>query len=203
MPASPFRTRPPVKHDAILAHVRGLIVRGELAPGARLPTRADLERRMRVSPVTIQRALTQLVDDGFVTVAGNQGTFVAEFPPHLHRTALVFPAVPGSARWNEFWSQLAAAAAARSRGLPTPIAVYTGVEPGADAAELARLAADVANRRVAGVVFAADPWPLLGSEILAAPGVPRVAFARPHSPTGTPGPRHDKFIACIRLPTGG
>ena len=130
MSATPFRTRPPVKQDAIVEHLRQRIVRGELAPGARLPTRAAIERRFKASPVTVQRALERLVDDGFVNVAGPAGTFVAEFPPHLHRYALVFPAKRHSPHWTRFWTLLVQEAATFSLRLPTPIELYTGVEPG-------------------------------------------------------------------------
>ncbi|MBA3936359.1 MAG: GntR family transcriptional regulator, partial [Planctomycetes bacterium] len=186
MTTTRFRTRPPVKQDAVVDYVRHLIVSGSIKPGDRLPTRADLERRFQVSPVTMQRALDRLVADGFVTVAGNIGTFAAEFPPHLHRYALVFPERRDGARWSPFWRLLAAEAEARSRDLPVGIALYTGVEPGCDDAEVARLTDDLAAQRLSGVVFACDPWPLKGSPILDQPGVPRVAFAGLQANTAVP-----------------
>ncbi len=186
-PTTPFRTRPPVKQDAIVEHLRQRIVHGELAPGARLPPRAAIERRFKASPVTVQRALERLVDDGFVSVAGPLGTFVAEFPPHLHRYALVFPAKRHSPRWMRFWSLLVQEAATFSLGLPTPIELYTGVEPGVDDGEIARLTDDLAAHRLSGVIFACDPWPLLGTAILDQPDMPRVAFASNAGNTPVPG----------------
>jgi DNA-binding LacI/PurR family transcriptional regulator len=175
-----------VKQDAVVDYVRHLIISGGIKPGGRLPTRVDLERRFQVSPVTMQRALDRLVADGFVTVAGNIGTFAAEFPPHLHRYALVFPERRDGPRWSRFWSLLAAEAEARSRDLPLGISLYTGIEPGCDDAEIARLTEDLAAQRLSGLVFACDPWPLKSSPILELPGVPRVAFASLDANTAVP-----------------
>jgi DNA-binding LacI/PurR family transcriptional regulator len=182
-----YRTRPPVKQDAIIAWLRRSIVDGELAPGQRLPPRTDIERRFQASPVTVQRALERMIADGFVTVAGSQGTFVADFPPHLHHYAMVFPVQRDAANWRHFWSLLADQAERFSRDLPTPISLRFGVEPGIDDAEVARLAEDLAAQRLSGIIFASDPWQLKGTPLVDHPGVPRVTFSFSQGNTRIPG----------------
>jgi GntR family phosphonate transport system transcriptional regulator len=51
---------------------------GAYAPGARLPTEAELSRHFRVNRHTVRRALEELSRDGLVRVEQGRGTFVAE-----------------------------------------------------------------------------------------------------------------------------
>ncbi len=182
-----MRTRPPVKQDAIIAHVRDLIVRGKLAPGDRLPPRTTIEESFQVSIMTVQRAFERLVEDGFITVADGQGSFVAAAPPHLHRYALVFPFSPGELHWVRFWALLKESAQAFALRAPARLAIYEGVERDRTTAGFQRLSEDVARQRLAGIIFASDPWPLKGTAILDAPGIPRVAFSGLAANTQVPG----------------
>lgn len=96
------------KQQEILACLRQEIVSGQYPPGARLPTRTELEQRFGVSTITVQRALDCLVDDGFVHASRKRGTFVADYPPHLSRYGLVLPLREGGeeAMWSRFWRAL-------------------------------------------------------------------------------------------------
>src|SRR3954467_7543296 len=92
------------KTGPILSTLRGRMLAGELRPGDRLPTRADLERSFGASRATIQQVFDRLAEDGFVTADGRNGTTVASHPPHLHRIALVAPwTTPEDSR---FWMAL-------------------------------------------------------------------------------------------------
>ncbi len=53
---------------------------GASEPGDRLASSRDLVRRHQVSPVTVSRALAQLVSEGAVVTRPGAGTFVAEQP---------------------------------------------------------------------------------------------------------------------------
>ncbi len=182
-----MRTRPPLKQDAIVDYVRELILHGDLGPGDRLPPRTAIEALFQVSTMTVQRAFERLVDDGFIAVSGSQGSFVAPAPPHLHRHALVFPCIAGDPRWVRFWALLKETAQGFSLRRPSRIAIYEGVEFDQLAGSFVSLADDVANRRIAGIIFASDPWPLKGTAILDAPGIPRVAFSGRTANTQVPG----------------
>ena len=83
--------RESVKKQTVMRDLRAQITSGQLSPGGRLPTRFELERHYGASRLTVQRALDQLVRDGFVYVQGRQATYVSKTPPHLHRVALAFP----------------------------------------------------------------------------------------------------------------
>lgn len=68
-----------------VAHVmRTAIVSGELPPGTRLPSEAELRQRHGVSRGTVVKAIEQLVAEGVVIRRQGLGTFVAQ--PALRRT---------------------------------------------------------------------------------------------------------------------
>jgi DNA-binding LacI/PurR family transcriptional regulator len=79
---------PAGKQLAILADLRAKIVARSYPPGSRLPTRAQLSAAYEVSPLTVQWALKRLAVDGLVQARGRHGTFVVDYPPHLHRIGL-------------------------------------------------------------------------------------------------------------------
>jgi DNA-binding transcriptional MocR family regulator len=62
--------------DRVAADLRSRIIRGELAPGARLPSERVLSEQLGVSRVTVVRALTRLRADGLLVTRHGSGTFV-------------------------------------------------------------------------------------------------------------------------------
>jgi DNA-binding FadR family transcriptional regulator len=57
--------------------MRGLIERGELAPGSRLPAERDLAQKFGVSRPTIREALIVLEVEGFIDIRMGSGIYVA------------------------------------------------------------------------------------------------------------------------------
>jgi hypothetical protein len=68
---------------------------GVFAPGDRYLTIRELARRFRVSPVTMQRSVRDLVNEGVLNVRGNAGTFVGttarEAPAELQIVRIIAP----------------------------------------------------------------------------------------------------------------
>src|SRR5690242_10336715 len=52
-----------------------------LPPGSRLPSVRELMARHRASPVTVQRAIARLAQEGLVVPRPGRGTYVADLPP--------------------------------------------------------------------------------------------------------------------------
>jgi GntR family transcriptional repressor for pyruvate dehydrogenase complex len=69
--------------DLVTAHVRGLIERGELRPGARLPTERELAVQIGVSRPTVRTGLRTLATMGVVQSRQGAGTFITDGPPSL------------------------------------------------------------------------------------------------------------------------
>src|SRR5437867_8645944 len=76
--------------DAVVAHVRQLIDRGALGPGARLPPERDLALRVGVSRPTVRAGLRTLAALGVVRSRRGSGTYIPEGPPTLGAEALSF-----------------------------------------------------------------------------------------------------------------
>lgn len=171
------RRRTPVKERRILDELRQQIVEGRYPPGSLLPTRDELVRHFRVSPITLQKALSGLIDDGFVYAKTGQGTFVVDEPPHLSRYGLVFPSDPGSDSWNNFFAAMNNEAMAIQRAKPERLSIYFGLEHPARHERRDKLIADVQAHRLAGLIFASPPFNFTGTPLLDEPGMARVATA--------------------------
>jgi DNA-binding LacI/PurR family transcriptional regulator len=183
--ASGFRTRTPVKQEFILNRVRGDIVEGRLSPGDQLPTRQTLEQEFQVSSATLQRALDQLIRDGFIYARGSMGTFVSERLPFTTNYGVVFPEVNvPTSPWNRFWTALKNEAdrigqSGDQAGRSMP--VYYGDEGHADGKEYKRLLKHIRDHRLAGLIFISPVKMYRGTPILTTPDLPRVSIATEES----------------------
>lgn len=74
----------------VVAHVRGLIDRGALGPGARLPPERDLALQVGVSRPTVRAGLRTLAALGVVRSRRGSGTYISDGPPALGSEALSF-----------------------------------------------------------------------------------------------------------------
>ena len=63
-------------YQQIKAAIRGAIIKGELAPGSKVPSVRDLAAEAQVNPNTMQRALTELEREGLLVGGGTSGRTV-------------------------------------------------------------------------------------------------------------------------------
>ena len=84
------RHRPGDSAAQVVAHVRDLIDRGTLGPGARLPPERDLACQVGVSRPTVRAGLRTLAALGVVRSRRGSGTYIPEGPPTLGVEALSF-----------------------------------------------------------------------------------------------------------------
>ncbi len=145
--------RPADRQDLIIQELRQMIVRGELGPGHRLPTRPEIEERYGAGTSTVQRALDKLRQDGFISSNGRNGTSVVPHPPHLTRYALVFAEQPTIRGWVRYWTALAKEAEIIERTTDLSMPIYYGVDGHSDSPDYRRLMDDARNQRLAGVIF--------------------------------------------------
>jgi len=182
----PLRRRPPVEQDRIARWVRKKIVRGTWGPGDKLPTRGELLKRFRVSSLTVQRAMDQLTEDGFIDAQGARGTFVAERPPHQYRIGLAFAPQRHDPRWSNLWSALLAAADRVEGSAAFRFETYLGMDPHLDTEGSWRLERDIDRRALAGVIV--DHWslPVLRPLGLPRKGIPTVCVMEQKGPAKIP-----------------
>lgn len=168
---------------AIADALRADIVAGRLAPGSRLPTRIEFERQYQASPVTVQRALDQLIHEGFAEARGRHGTFVPATPPSSHRWALVFPLAPGDSGWHRNFAGMLR----ESQHLALPdgehLVPYFTVRAYSPGPDLGRLVSDIGHGRIAGAIFATGAEDLIAaSSPVVVNRLPKVVIGRMPDP---------------------
>lgn len=125
-------------HERIAADLRDEIMSGDLPPGAKLPSTAQLKERFTASNATVQKALQLLKDEGLAVGRAGAAVTVREHRQRTMRPAsYMAPAAPGEPyRWIS-----EAAAGHRARGTSRLLDV-TEIRPPADVAEALRLPED-------------------------------------------------------------
>jgi LacI family transcriptional regulator len=174
----------PTAGEQLAEKLRAQIVTGAWTPGMRLPDRSVLAGELGACLATLQEAMTQLVDEGFLHVgARKHGTRVAAAPPHLSRYRLIFPFGPDD--FGQFWHALEAAARERSTPSQALLPFY-GLSGHCDIAEYQAVVHEVLTQQVAGLILASSADELRGTPLLDAPGLPRVAIADREQLPGIP-----------------
>ncbi|MEU9964093.1 GntR family transcriptional regulator [Streptomyces malaysiensis] len=125
-------------HERIAADLRDEIMSGDLPPGAKLPSTAQLKERFTASNATVQKALQLLKDEGLAVGRAGAAVTVREHRQRTMRPAsYMAPAAPGEPyRWIS-----EAAADHQARGTSRLLDV-TEIRPPADVAEALRLPED-------------------------------------------------------------
>lgn len=62
----------------IMEHIRSAVLTNEFPPGCRIPSVRDLASTAKVNPNTMQRALTELEEEGLLISNGTLGRFVTK-----------------------------------------------------------------------------------------------------------------------------
>ena len=171
----------PAQHDQIVRAVRKEIVSGLHRPGDRLPNRVDLERRFHTTPTTLQKAFTHLKRTGFIVARGRAGTYVTKSPPHLRRYALVFwhnPSNMENQGWSRFNTAVSQAAHLESSEGPMRFPAFYDVKDRVDSEQMQLLESEVAEERLAGLIFIDPPYHVQESPVFTQPGMPRVALGQ-------------------------
>lgn len=70
------------RYKQVKSHVLRMIGTGQLQPNDRVPSENKLVEQLSVSRMTVNRALRELAEDGYVVRLAGVGTFVADSRPH-------------------------------------------------------------------------------------------------------------------------
>ena len=62
----------------IAERIQSSVIRGEFAPGEQIPSVRQLALTAAVNPNTVQRAFTELEDEGLIVSCGTNGRFVTQ-----------------------------------------------------------------------------------------------------------------------------
>jgi DNA-binding LacI/PurR family transcriptional regulator/DNA-binding transcriptional regulator YhcF (GntR family) len=183
-----------VSQGSVLQFLRGQIVSGKCPPGSRLPSRREIIQQFGASSVTVQRAMDNLMRDGFAYSDGRNGTFVVEHPPHLGRYGLLLPSHPSdSSRWRRFTTVMVSEASRLISGPRRTLATYYDINGHPDSEDYQQLLRDLRGHRLAGLINIGDPTVLAGTPLLGHDAPPRVAFMESPSLPDTPALWHDHY----------
>ncbi len=171
--------RPSERKDEVVGYLRESILSGKLLPGGRMPTREQIIRQFNASPVTVNNALTELREGGFVEVRGNQGTFVAESLPHQTRYAVAFGQPKGDNAGSGYTASLAKECA-RVRQTQIDereleIVPFYDLDRMWDSPDYVRLMEDVRTHRIAGIIAANNMGAVLNADDVRTSKIPLIA----------------------------
>lgn len=132
------------KYLQIADHIRDQIVRGELPPGAEVPSEREIAEEWQVSRPTATRALAALRAEGLVEARQGSGTFVRS-RPRLNRRA--FDRYLRSRETGRTYTpgERSEITHAEMTTAPDHVAASLGLDPGADAIRRRRVIFDEAG----------------------------------------------------------
>ena len=91
----------------VVEHVRGLIAKGEVHPGDRLPPERELARKLKISRSSLRAGIGFLSAMGVLKSRHGAGTFVSSGPPALDSSSLsVLGALHGFLPWQMFEARI-------------------------------------------------------------------------------------------------
>jgi len=197
--------------EQVAALLREELVAGRYSPGDRLPSRESLAKRIPAGYVTIQLAIGQLEDEGFVISRHGSGTYVTESPPHLcHYGMLLVESEFAMQRVGNRYHQALRAEVERFNRLRAPhrIHIFQDVLQALQRPGAQELGVWLQARRLAGAIFPDASYDLVEQPLLATPGAGRVTAAWPRpSVLGLAHlvPDRKAFLcrACARLADAG
>lgn len=163
------------KYPALAAALRERIVAGAFLPGERLPRAHELQSEFDTTKVTALRAVAVLAGQGFLRTEERAGVFVARHPPHLSHFAMAFPW--GARHMQSQFFGAIEREAARLQAPERRVTMFHDMAEHAEGTEAQRLCRLAEEHRLAGIVFAHNPYMLDHSPIVQESGIPRVAIA--------------------------
>ena len=145
-----------MRTEEIIQDLRRRIIGGEFAVGGTLPRRHLLLEHYDASNMTVQRAINQLAEEGFLVSRGSKGIFLSATPPNRFRYALVVQ--PSEVRMeikdDTLWSAVENAVELYHEKHPEySFSYYTIRESGAHQPEYLRLKEDLKNGLLAGAII--------------------------------------------------
>jgi len=163
------------KESIILETLRRELLEGVYPARSKLPIQTKLSRRFRAGGGTVQRALNQLIREGFLQARRRHGTFVVGRPPYLKNYALVFHTEP-TQTWSKYYVALTNAAVTIQQKEDRRMMLFYGVDRHQDTDDYQRLLNYIRAHRLAGIIFDNVPGDLQGTPLLDETEIPRVAF---------------------------
>jgi len=173
------------KYHRAAALLRKRIMAGDWAPGEQLPPMSELVPTLGVSHPTAQRAITKLTEDGFLRTQHRVGVYVAPTLPCNNRFVLVLPRLNeslGERIADRFYANMSQAASATlaledSDHHIEPWGIPEGAEHNKLNKKIERLFRQIADDRVAGIIYVGGTRPMMDDKSIRSSGIPQVIIS--------------------------
>jgi hypothetical protein len=185
------------KYTIVIEDIRKQILDGHWKPRHRIPIREELISRYNTSRATIQKAIDELLREGFITSNGKSGTFVSITPPNLNSVAVIFPSAgQDSGSWDQLWSLFVGQKRYFEKKFNRIFVFYFLTDGGRDCPEFIRLRNDAAGSKLSGIIMPFPPSETILDE-LRQYHVPMVAVTREdfHKDLNTVWLDYDSFFS--------
>jgi len=156
-----------------------------MKPGERLDTSRDMAERYGASRPTIQRAISELVRDGFIETKGRGGTFICDQPPHLCRFGVAYAQAPGFP--NSLWSKFHEAIHLEVQRVRLDegrrfVSYFKLIDQSESNPSRIELTEDIRRHRSAGLIMAGPAWVMEHYTRVIDPKLPRVCLGESGDP---------------------
>lgn len=182
----------------------GKILDGSYAFGERLPGELSLVETYGISRITVRRALSELVEEGYLSSQQGRGTFVSY--RHVKRQLRSFGGFSESSN-DGVKSKYSRVLSKEVEGAEIEVADKLGIEPGAKVIHLRRLMSDSQiPYMIDDAYFIESMYPGLGDLLvdnISTFGIMQkkygIIFAKAYKTLGVirAGPEHAEFLKCV------
>jgi len=183
------RNRPKAKQNQIVETLREKILSGDYPPGSQLPIQTELVKSLKMSGVTVQKAVETLAQQGFVEIRRGVGSFIPVRPPHLQDYAVVFPTRFPS-HFHEALRE--EALALQENGDRFFHFFHIDVPAHRFHPDEQRLETLIGNQQLAGVLFVGTTGGLMNLPRMQQSQIPRVLISQAPDQVGTPTVAYDQ-----------
>jgi len=172
------------KRGRVLLSLKERLRSGRWKPGAQLPTRTELIKSLKISPMTLQLVIDDLIRDGFVSSHGRDGTFAAQRPPFVRNFGFVINGPSGERKdWIQYWRVLEVEAKKHFEDTERQALFYYGIGRPMSK-DMDQLRDDVAAHKLAGVFFSDMPRFLFNDPVFSQKHTPLVAVGSKSTDAG-------------------
>ena len=144
-----------MKSYDITIDLKQKIVNGAYKPGAPIPRREELLNCYDASKGTVQSAINQLIEEGFLEAHGAKGMFVSNNPPHLYKIGITIPKqVRGTDSIDLFWRNILKEASKLEKSESGySFKFYHGIGMDEAANDWETLFKDIENHTISGLIL--------------------------------------------------
>lgn len=181
------------KYQTIVKEIKNKIITSQWQRGERIATRTELIKYFGTTAATLQKAMDELLADGFIISNGKSGTFIADNPPNLCRYGIIIPQIDYTGRHESLFTGVMQVYQVLERQMGINFQLYFLDEDNMHTKDYCQLESDLSSERVAGLIFIRPPVEYM-LELVAKYNITSVALTLDKLPINTVMVDYDEFF---------